>query len=159
MLIFPDGAKLNNSSINNSFEGNGTFYMDTWKDYNETIAWAAEKSYNLYSTNANSGSMQSVVINTEKAGSKGVNGIRESEFTGSIIWVRLDYENNAESSFYKKANNADFANAATFKTDWVQTEDSGLFGWGSTEFRKSMTFNIGDVWAEGTGINLAFLNK
>ena len=101
--------------------------------------------------------MHSVVINTEKASIKGVGNITKAEFTGSKIWVRLDYGNTEESSFYKTANNGEFANAATFKTDWVVNANTGLFGWGKTELRRQMTFDIGGVWAEVNGIGLSFL--
>ena len=101
------------------------------------------------------------MINSEKASSKGVNGIKSSSFAGLniFVWRDPEYSNSEESSFYKEVDNANFVSATTFKTDWVQTEDSGLFGWGSREFRKSMTFNIGEIWTENAGIKLTFLNN
>lgn len=165
VLIFQDGTKLTNASINNSFEGNGSFYMDTWNDFATSTDkdkfgfLSNDASFNVYSNDVASGSLQSVVVNTEKAESKGVRNIKESEFTGSIIWVRLDYENTAESSYYKKVNSSEFGSSATYKTDWSQTEDSGLFGWGKTEFNKAMTFDFEGPWSDSNGVKLAFLNK
>ncbi len=161
VLFFPDGGNLNNSTINSSFEGNGNFYLETWADYVDSgvdlSTYAGDKSYNLYAGDVSSGSMQSVVINSEKARSKGVNSIGEAEFTGSRIWVNLDYGDSDESSYYKNVNNGEFASASTYKTDWTKRLNSGLFGWGKKDLSRSMTFDIGGIWLETNGITLAFL--
>jgi len=172
VLIFVDGTKLTNSTIDSSFEGNGTFYLDTWNDFCQTAQaenfgfLQNDGRFNVYANDAYSGSFQSVVINTEKATSNGVGGIRNSYFeTGNafLIYQTVYYENSEESSFYKVANNADFANSAIYKTNWeITPENAGFFGFwgwdlGAPTFTRGMTFDIGGVWAEGTGINLAFI--
>jgi len=166
VLIFPDGAKLNNSSINNSFEGNGTFYLDSWVDFAESEyvefwTFSAQKSFNLYAADHNAGSLQSVVINSEKASSKGVNGIKSSSFAGLniFVWRDPEYSNSEESSFYKEVDNANFVSATTFKTDWTTQAKSGIFGLINKEYTKSMTFNIGEIWTENAGIKLTFLKN
>jgi len=161
VLVFPDGAVLTNAAINNSFEGNGSFFMETWRlatstNTDEFGTLENDGRYNVYGYDAHVGSLQSVVINTEKAKSKGVTNITEAEFTGSIIWVRLDYGDTAESSYYKAVSSSDFVNASTYKTNWNARVDSGLFGWGNTDLSREMKFDVGGIWLEGNGIYLAF---
>ncbi len=171
VLIFPDGATLRNSTINSSFSGNGTFFMDTLRMVGgisvQGLNIQEEGRYNLYGIDAHSGSLQSVVVNAQKASANGVNNIKTSEFTVAYaaIYGIVDYQNTDESSYYKAVGDAEFMSSSTFKTDWyVDVKKGGFFGfwdwgWGSPKFSKQMTFEIGDVWVEGGGITLSFLSN
>lgn len=171
VLIFPYGANFRNSTINSSFEGNGYFYVDTWNNFYETPTISgdfgiieSDRRFNLYGADSHCGCFQSVVINTEKAISKGVYSVSASKFTtGSVafgVYNIVDYEDTAESSYYKTANNGSFADANIFKQNWnVKVTNAGWFGGGlgNPEFSRPMTFDIGGVWAESNGITLSFI--
>lgn len=161
VLIFPDGAKVLNSTINSSFDGYGIFYRDTWEDYGSSanVFGSYDRgvdnwSFNLYSDNAAAGEMQSVVINTEKIA--GVDYIQAHFVKAAIIGV--NYNDNAGSSFIKTVNNADFNNNSTFKGQFTLKADSWWFDIDIT-YTKTLSFELGAVWTEGNGITLAFMNK
>ncbi|MBR6779368.1 MAG: hypothetical protein IKM43_04445 [Clostridia bacterium] len=171
VLLFPDGAALTNSTIDSSFDGVGAFYLETWRDF----ALSSDKynlgfgdvdkdgRFNLYTDDIAAGSMQSVVINGEKAQSNGVS-ITKAYFATNpwLIYRKSAYSNSNESSFYKEVSNDAFNNITTYTTDWdVRVDESGVlvlkeFGWTCERFTKSMTFNF-SVWSQGAGVTLAFL--
>ena len=167
VLLFPDGANLNNAAINSSFADYGTFYMDTWNDFatytdRSKFGFAEnDASFNVYSSEQASGSLRSVVVNTEKASQNGVNGIKASTFT-KALWVayyKVDYSVSDTSSYYKTTNNDGMSSIDTYTTAW-STEEGGLFNtFFKEEFSSDMTFNFDGIWVSNAGVRLAFLSK
>ncbi len=163
VLHFPDGAKLINATINSSLSGVGTFYRETWKDYDTSKPsgeWAARAHYNILASNYQAGEMQSVVINTERAGVNGI-GTINAEYIPSISGA--SYEGDANSSYFKTVNNADFNNYTTYTSNCVMTEPGALGGlWGAITESHSfdMTFDFENTWSNtGSGITLNFLSS
>lgn len=152
LLEFPDGAIFRYATIDSVLSGSGTFYKDTWKDMRQE---SGTFYYNIYNHDSAAGTMQNVVINTESARSQGRSYI-EGEIHATniaIFWWTTDYENSENSSFVKDVNNADFANAASFKGSYTIQDPKGR-----VSFTKTLSFNFDGIWIEGNGISLAFLN-
>ncbi len=158
VLIFPDGAKLNNSSINSTLDGNGTFYRETWADYDSTKPFGSiskNANFNLFAVNSAAGEMQGVVINTEKAGEHGISTINAS-FITEYFGSTCSYVGDENSSFFKTVNNADFINYTTYTSNCVITALSGW--WQTTDYSFAMKFDFNGTWSNTIdGINLAFV--
>ena len=152
VLEFPTNASLRNSAINNSLAGVGTFYRESWCDYT-TRGTAGH--YNIYVKVSAAGSMQSVVINTEKAR---VNSIKYKQSNANRGIVN-DYSNSSRSSYIRDVNNSEFANAATFKGNFTYTLTGGWFEPNGHNYTRNLTFDFDNVWSDTNGVNLQFLNK
>lgn len=168
-LIFPDGAYLENATINSRFTGVGTFYKDTWNNADKDSSWGQKVglfgqkgevpafAYNLYANDAASGTMRSVVVNTtnladfEYASSKCTRG--------NFLWIPTswDMENTAQEkqSFIKDVDYDAFRTESAYKGE-VSVEGHFTF---------ELNFNIADsnsnaMWTSSNdGITLRFVNN
>ena len=161
-LIFPYGAKLKNATINSSIGGYGTFYRETWLDFASysnkaefgfSAGDTGDNRFNLFANDTHHGSMQSVVINTGKAGA----GSAKSAMGSAFAWSK-EYTDSAESSFVKTVNGFSSINQFTGSFEFVCATSS----WFGIEHKvtKTLTFGIGSIWKDnGSGISLIFADN
>lgn len=157
---FPEGAVLNNAVINSQFTGNvgAAYYRDTWWNNNKINTGGV--CYNLYGNSGYSGTMGSVVINTQtmRSGLSNVDDqtdnsqndndsfghFTQSKFmAGGIVWLgtyNVGYEDGGNSGNYiLETNSENFANSATFVTEFTLQSNS-----------KANTLNYGKTVGFGT---------
>ncbi len=153
VLLFPNTATLRNATINSAFNGYGTFYRETWKDY--TTSGTAD-NFNIYAGTAASGRMESVVINTERASYYGKSYI-SAEFRSGQFNTSYSQSNNNNN--VKEVNSSDFVKASTFKGAHTLTARVwGLFIPYNQNYVRELTFDFANnVWSEDNGIRLNFL--
>ena len=167
-LIFPDGARLENAKIDSQFAGVGHFYSDTWNDadkssWGETVQVFGQKgefpafAYNLYTFDTASGTMRSVVVN-----SQALNGFTYSSSKctrNNFLWIPtswdMDDTDEANRSFVKYVDANAFAEESSYRG---QVDVEG-------HFKFDLSFDIADAssnsaWTTGlarTGISLRFV--
>ena len=152
VLEFPSNASLKNSTINSSLAGYGTFYKDAWVDFTQS---GSADHYNIYSMPSAAGAMESVVINTEKARSNGINNIQQGvEKVNKWLGLVETSSSYQSSSFVKDVNNGEFTNAGSFKGDFSYELEH--------TYTKTLTFNFTDAWNDAPangGVALRFLDS
>lgn len=161
-LLFPEQTTLTNATINNSFDGYGIMYRETWIDF-ATYGNKSEFGYenggtfdarfNIYLANSNHGTMTSVVINTAN------NGVSSAKYElGNINVGGKEY---GDVCFVKTvdgfSDSTQFVGSFTFK--FAHHNGFLEFFGASCETTKTLTFSIGDVWESNNGISLLFLNE
>lgn len=161
-LIFPYGANLKNATISSSIGGYGTFYRETWTDFASysnkaefglSSGETGDIRFNLYGNDTHHGSMQSVVIDTSKAGVSGA----KAAMGGAFAWGK-DYTDSSESSFIKTVNGFNSINQFTGSFSFV-CATSSWFGIEHTATR-TLSFGIGSIWKDsGAGISLIFADN
>ncbi len=153
VLHFPNGAVLKNSTINSSVSGYGTFYRETWKDFNTKTNAGY---YHIYGVDSAAGSMQSVVINTDSSKLNGKSLVSASNLRGLLFGG--SYQNTAQSSYVKATDNSGFNTRITFIDD-CYVEVGG--NWDKKNVAKTMTFDLENVWSNSAngGIQLSFINR
>ncbi len=163
VLLFPNGANLKNSTINNSFEGHGKVYREVWTDFTTysnkaefgyTAGSTGDSRFDIYEDDSMHGSMQSVVINTANAGVKDA----EASMTKAVWFFgyQSSYNNTSNSSYVKYVDG--FSDFSQFRGNFEFTfavSDAGH----EMKTTKELTFNIGDIWESNNGISLIFLNN
>ena len=160
VLIFPDNAKINNATINSTLAGTGTFYRETWTDYDSSKpagSLASSANFNLFAGNAAAGEMQSVIINTEKARANGITTI-DASFVTSLFGFGSTYVGDNNSSYFKTVSTAEFNNYTTYTSNCVISAPSSW--WQTTDYTFNMTFDFSGTWSNSAnGIRLAFLTS
>ena len=161
-LIFPYGAKLKNATVSSSIGGYGIFYRETWSDFasysnKAEFGLPASSTYdgrfNLYQNDTHHGCMQSVVIDSSKAG---VNNAKAS--MGDAFAFNKDYTDSSESSYIKVVNGFNSINQFTGSFEFVCAKST----WFGIEHKatKSLNFDIGSIWKDsGNGISLIFMDS
>ena len=180
VIVFPQGATLQNAVVNSRFTGNvnATYYRDTMSD-DATNANGNGHFYNLYGISSFSGTMQSVVVNTTTMNS-GVtltagNNYKQSMFYRAwdlFNWNYVTYsEEGNHNNYIREANSSEFANRATFEGsfDLISNSSNTYSYWRDINVgSKSLTFSIvtsgsSGTWVDGGsssfGIILNFLNS
>lgn len=160
-LIFPYGAKLKNVTISSSIGGYGIFYRETWKDFasysnKAEFGFSAGETgdirFNLYGNDTHHGSMQSVVIDSSKAGVSGARAAMGNAFA----WGK-DYTDSSESSYIKVVSGFNSINQFTGSFEFVcAISPLGI----EHKVTKTLSFGIGSIWKDnGTGISLIFVDN
>ncbi|MBQ8615732.1 MAG: hypothetical protein IJ415_04125 [Clostridia bacterium] len=160
-LIFPYGATLKNATINSSLNGYGTFYRETWTDFASftnksefglTNGETGDERYNIYKYDTYHGIMQSVVINSAKAGVSSAKAAMGSAFA----WGK-DYQDTADSSFVKVVDG--FSDVNQFQGSFTFVCATSTLFKIKHKATKTLTFDIGTYWESNNGISLIFLNN
>lgn len=161
-LIFPYGASLKNATIDSSIGGYGTFYRDAWIDFaaysNKSEFGFAESEtgdarFNLYDNDTHHGCMQSVVVNTARAGVSSA----KVPMSTAFAWGK-EYTDSSESSFIKPVDGFNSVSQFTGKFEFV-CSTSTTFGI-KHKVTRSLTFEIGTIWTDnGSGISLSFVSN
>lgn len=169
VLIFPNGATLNNSTIDSEIGGYGTKYAETWADFSKTAdldefgisdlglnGLGSDNRFNIFMPDAQHGSMQSVVINSSNAGV----GDTIKAMGNAFLWAQ-DYDNTDESSFVKYTTN--FGSSTEFQGSvdyqYAQSQWFSGLGWFPRWTSRNLTFDMSETWQSSNGISLRFVNE
>lgn len=173
-LMFNNGTKMTQVTIDSEISGLGSKYRDTWKDfetiddslkkslgYSETSAgWNKQGRFNLYTLDSSHGIMQNVVINENNAGVKDAIASMGT-VDGWFFGLNHDYENTANSSYIKTTE--DFYNAESFQGSFTFKCADGKILFGtvgqSANATKTLNYDIGGIWSVDGGIKLSFLSS
>ena len=161
-LIFPYGAKMKNATISSSMTGYGKFYRETWTDFATdenhggfgfSFGETGDSRFNVYTNDTQHGSMQSVVIDSSKAGVSSAKAAMGAAFAFS-----KDYTDSSESSYIKVVNG--FSNISQFEGSFsFKCAESTMLGI-NHNVSKTLTFDTEDIWTNnGAGISLKFLSS
>lgn len=157
VVMLQNNAVVRNVTVNSSLNGHGNFYLET---KNDILEKNGTRPNNIYEEKGhNTGVMESVVVNADKAKSNGL-----SYKTAEVIaqaWGST-YESSGNKNFVKEVDNAGFSSAssfkgtysvkATFKLVWIIPINH--------EWSRDLTFDFaGGVWTENLGAQLAFLSN
>ena len=166
VLIFPNGAEIATSTINNKLSGYGIFYRDAWTDFasygnKAEFGYAASNAsnvsyFNVYKSSAYCGKITSVVINSDYK-SNGITAKQSMGAVGNIIGFipgSNDYNgvNNIKETS-KFTTYSEFVGNFTFNCAY-----NSLYGSYTSE-SATLNFNVGSVWENNNGISLMFLNN
>ena len=173
-LVFDANATLKNATINSSISGNGDKYRETWTDFalNDFSSHANIFGYsattgmsyfNIASSEAYHGVMQSVVINSEANGvgdaQKGQSDRQWNPFQMFNGWYSYSYEKDSSTASHVRYVNAEgFKNASTYAGYYSYEYYNGV------TTAKALEFGIGteqdpNTWSynNGNGIVLSFI--
>ena len=155
VLEFPNTATLRNATIDSTLNGYGTFYRETWKD---KTSEGTSDNYNIYAGTAASGRMESVVINTDRAGYYGKSYI-SAEFRGGQF--NTSYNQTGNYNNVKTVNSSEFNQSSTFRgTHTLTARVWGLFIPYNQHYERELTFDFANnVWTNRVGIILNFLTN
>ena len=166
VLVFPNGAEITTSTINNKMSGYGTFYRDTWTDFASytnkaefgyTATNASNVSYfNAYKSSAYCGKITNVVINSDYK-SSGISVKQAMGAVGNIIGFipgSNDYNgvNNIKETS-KFTTYSEFTGNFTFNCAYNSLYNSYV------KETATLNFSVGSVWENNNGISLMFLNN
>lgn len=160
-LVFARGAKIANSTIDSKLSGYGTFYRDSWTDYD----YCSDKSnfgfttsngssyFDIYKSSAYCGEMTSVVIQSDYANGLSVN--KSMAMIQNIMAIPAGNDYNGVNFVKVVSNFSDynqFIGVYTFNCAY-----NSMWNYHDTA-TKELTFAIGTVWENNNGITLMFLN-
>lgn len=158
VIIFPQGASLDKATINNSIEGAGSKYRESWMDYDKVINGINDShKFNIYDSEASAGIMKNVVINTyNKTGVEGTKAA-QGDISMPLVFIPGPGSYNG-NSYVRYVSNQDFYNSAMFTGSFTFNHSyCKLYDYYRTE-TKVLEFDLNTIWVAGSnGISLAFV--
>lgn len=156
VILLQDKAVVRNVAVDSVLNGYGTFYLETFSDLGaHTNVTNGTRPNNIYEEKGhNTGIMESVVVNGEKAMSNGL--IYKAASVIADVFGST-YNSSDNKNFVKTVMNVQFESATTFKGSYTV---SAKWAFIEHKWSRDLTFDFaGQVWTENAGVRLGFLSK